>query len=64
MKSNGKVNGREQDDKVSLMSKGKENVREKEITGKEPAKKIVRENEIGIEKGSETGVNSDGKQRE
>ena len=58
------MNGREQDDKVSLMSKGKENVREKEITGKEPAKKIVRENEIGIEKGGETGVNSDGKRTE
>ena len=58
------MNGREQDDKVLLTSKGKENVREQEITGKEPAKKIVRENEIGIEKGGETGVNSDGKRRE
>ena len=58
------MNGREQDDKVLLTSKGKENVREQEITGKEPARKIVRENEIGIEKGGETGVNSDGKRRE
>ena len=41
-----------------------ENVREQEITGKEPAKKIVRKNEQGIEKGGQTGVNSDGKRRE
>ena len=64
MKSNGKVNGREQDDKVLLTSKGKENVREQEITGKEPAKKIVRENELGPEKGDETAVNNDGKRKE
>ena len=60
----GKVNGREQEDKALLTSKGKENVREQEITGKELAKKIVRENELGIEKGDETGVNNDWKRRE
>ena len=47
-----------------MKSNGKVNGREQEITGKEPAKKIVRENEIGIEKDGETGVNSDGKRRE